>query len=211
MLSGMKDLVNDPMLAADPTVAATALARAKAALDEMPWFAVHEYLSDSIFLLDMAFGSVTPEFTALSVLDRAPVPKASELDPDTRALIEKHNQLDLVGCASPLFRRVRCGARQGSSARARAVAVHEVRSPQELYKYALELLAMRVQAALQVAPPTGPARRAQYACEPADCGTHVNERLYAESPLFAYRDAVRKPWHTLCTRRCLKPTEVVSA
>jgi len=93
----------------------------------------------------------------------------------------------------------------------RDTLVNEILCSQELYKYAVELLAMRVQAALQVAPSTGPARRAQYACKPADCGAHVNERLYAESPRLAYRDAVRKPWHTLCTRRCLKPTEVGTA
>jgi len=96
MLSGMKDLVNDPMLAADPTVAAMALARAKAVLDEMPWFAVHEYMSDSVFLMDMTFGSVTPEFTAVNVFDRTLVHKASELDPDILALIKRYNQLDMV-------------------------------------------------------------------------------------------------------------------
>ena len=72
---------------------------------------------------------------------------------------------------------------------------------QALYEYAKELFERRHSAAMAARHVAKPA---SFECADDDCGVHVNAELYAESPLFAYRNAQSKPWHLLCRKKCVR-------
>ena len=95
MLTSVAGIKNDPQLL-PPEEARRVLDAAKDVLAQMPWFAVHEYISDSIFSMDATFGLQTKSFSLLSMKEREQVPTQDQIPPDVLAILREHNKLDLV-------------------------------------------------------------------------------------------------------------------
>ena len=95
MLTSVPGITNDPQLL-PPAEARRVLDAAKDVLAQMPWFAMHEYTSDSIFSMDATFGLTTTSFSLLSTKDREPIPSRSDIAPEVLATLRERNALDLV-------------------------------------------------------------------------------------------------------------------
>jgi hypothetical protein len=80
-----------------PEDAQRALEGAKKVLEAMPWFGLHEHVSDSLFLLDEQLGVRPDPLHWTSLLAAEDAGSHKDLGADVAALVERHNRLDMVG------------------------------------------------------------------------------------------------------------------
>lgn len=80
------------------TDAQRALDAAKKVLEAMPWFGLHEHVSDSLFLLQRQLGMRPDPLRWTSLLAAEEDGSHKDLPAEVAALVEKHNRLDMV-CA----------------------------------------------------------------------------------------------------------------